>query len=156
MPTLSKVAYGFPKSTICFTAHTAECVGAESPLFLAFGSWTLIRWYRAGVPCEASKKFASGSGANLQLQHQKGIWCELVQSGVMLSMTRCGLGEVGPPECPTLRPSATSKRWESYRNPYRKDDALRSLLFFRAAREAALAADLIMAASKYDKNCQKI
>ena len=112
------------------------------------GSWTLIRWCRAGVSCEASKKFASGSGANLQLQHQKGIWCELVQSGVMLSMTRCGLGEVGPPECPTLRPSATSKRWESYRNPHRKDDALRSLLFLRPAREAALAADLIMAASK--------
>ena len=113
-----------------------------------YGSWTLIRWCRAGVSCEASKKFASGSGANLQLQHQKGIWCELVQSGVMLSMTRCGLGEVGPPECPTLRPSATSKRWESYRNPHRKDDALRSLLFLRPAREAALAADLIMAASK--------
>ena len=112
------------------------------------GSWTLIREYRALVPCEVSKKFASGSGANLQLQHQKGIWCELVQSGVMLSMTRCGLGEVGPPECPTLRPSATSKRWESYRNPHRKDDALRSLLFLRPAREAALAADLIMAASK--------
>ena len=29
------------------------------------GSWTLIRWYRAEVPCEVSKKFASGSRAKL-------------------------------------------------------------------------------------------
>ena len=47
-----------------------------------------------------------------------------------------------------------SKRWKSYRNPYRKDDSFRSLLLFQATREAALAADLIMAASKWDKNCK--
>ena len=56
------------------------------------------------------------------------------------------------PFCTNQQPARDGSPIMSYRNPNRKDDSFRSLLLFGAAREAALAADLIMAASEWDKN----